>query len=357
MNVNSKDEAERVVVGLSGGVDSAVTAALLQEQGLLVEGVTLQLWTVPTAAAAADKTRAQSIADMLQIPLAHLDRQERFFKEVVLPFADEYARGCTPNPCVLCNPHFKFDVLLQFADRIGARWVATGHYARVEGTGAGPARLLEARNARKDQSYFLYRLSQLQLRRLLLPLGEIEEKAEVRALARELQLPVAETEESQDLCFLLGQDYRELLRDLRPESLEPGPILNARGEVLGQHRGLPLYTVGQRSGLGLSTGGKHYVIELRSEENTLVVGHAPALERPSCRLRALSFIHGKPSTTSFSTEVRIRYRAPRVQAVVTLLDEEHARVDFEEPQRRVAPGQSVVFYQGAEVLGGGLITT
>jgi tRNA-specific 2-thiouridylase len=355
MNVNSQGEAERVVVGLSGGVDSAVTAALLQEQGLLVEGVTLQLWTVPTAAAPG-KARAESIADRLQIPLAHLDRQERFYEEVVLPFADEYAHGRTPNPCVLCNPYFKFDVLLNFANRVGARWIATGHYARVERSATGTAHLLEARNVRKDQSYFLYRLSQIQLRRLLLPLGEIEEKAEVRTLARELQLPVAETEESQDLCFLLGQDYRELLRDLRPDSLQPGPILNERGEVLGRHRGLPLYTVGQRSGLGLSTGEKHYVIELRSEENTLVVGRAPALERASCLLRALSFIHGKPSTTSFSTEVRIRYRAPRVQAVVTLLDEEHARVDFEHPQRRVAPGQSVVFYKGAEVLGGGIIT-
>ncbi len=353
MNVNPKDKTERVVVGLSGGVDSAVTAALLQEQGFLVEGVTLQIWT--TSATAPGEDRVRAIADALGIPLTHLDRRERFYEEVVLPFVEAYTRGRTPNPCVLCNPYFKFDVLLNFADRVGAHRLATGHYARVERTTGGPAHLLEARNAHKDQSYFLYRLSQLQLRRLLLPLGEIEDKAEVRARARAHGLPVAETEESQDLCFLVGQDYRALLQDLRPESLQPGPIIDARGEVLGRHRGLPLYTVGQRSGLGLSTGEKHYVIELRSADNTLVVGDATALERDACTLRALSFVRGAPPAASFTAEVRIRYRAPRVRATVTLLDEEQARVDFERPQRRVAPGQSVVFYRGAEVLGGGII--
>ena len=344
-----------VVVGLSGGVDSAVAAVLLQQAGFDVLGVTLHLWHVAPETTTSLADRARAITDALGIPLQVLDVRERFYHDVVLPFADTYARGQTPNPCVVCNPRLKFDALLAEADRVGATWIATGHYARVTHPSADPAQLLRARSRRRDQSYMLHRLTQRVLTRLRLPLGELEDKTAVRELARKLDLPSANVHDSQDLCFLAGGDYRPLLKEMRPESFKPGPILDETGNVLGQHQGLPNYTVGQRSGLGLATKGKLYVLALRSTDNALIVGPAERLQQSDCWLRDVTFTQDRPPALRFCANVRIRYRAPLVPAKVELLEEDLAHVTFDQPQRAPAPGQSVVFYQGDIVLGGGII--
>lgn len=347
--------SKRVIVGLSGGVDSAVAAALLLEAGFDVRAVSLHLWQVDQTSGTDLTTGVQAIASTLAIPLEVLDLRDRFYRQVVEPFAETYARGLTPNPCVLCNPTLKFDVLLAAADKVDARWIATGHYARVKHPAEGPAQLLHACSRRRDQAYMLYRLSQRVLRRLRLPLGEMEDKGEVRAVAHRFNLPSADRQDSQDLCFLSGRDYRPLLETLHPGSFEPGPIVNEEGKVLGKHNGLPRYTVGQRSGLGLATEGRLYVLALLPEHNTLVVGPAHRLQKSTCQLRDLTFIAGCPPAQQFSAEVRIRYRAPLVPGTIDLLPGDAAQVTFARPQRAPAPGQSVVFSQGHVVLGGGII--
>lgn len=348
--------SKRVIVGLSGGVDSAVAAALLLEAGFDVRAVSLRLWQVDQTSSDDLTARVQAIANALDIPLEVLDLRDRFYQQVVAPFAETYAHGLTPNPCVLCNPGLKFDVLLAAAEKADARWIATGHYARVHHPAEAPAQLRHACSRRRDQAYMLYRLSQRVLRRLRLPLGDMEDKDEVRAVAHRFNLPSADRQDSQDLCFLSGRDYRPLLERLQPDSFESGPIVNEEGKVLGTHKGLPRYTVGQRSGLGLATEGRLYVLALLPEHNTLVVGPAHRLEKRTCQLRDLTFIAGAPPAQQFSAEVRIRYRAPLVPGTIDLLPGDTARVTFTHPQRAPAPGQSVVFSQGDVVLGGGIIT-
>ncbi len=345
----------RVVVGMSGGVDSAVAALLLQEQGCEVLGVTLLTWRM-NAAGKGEKSAEQAadVARGLGIPLHVHDVRTRFYRDVVQPFAEAYAGGETPNPCVLCNPTLKFAVLLDEAERLKARWIATGHYARVEHAEDGPSRLLRAPH-RKDQSYALYRLTQRHLTRLRLPLGDLPSKAAVREEARQRGLPVAEEEDSQDLCFVDGGDYRPLLETIAPVSLEPGPIYDEAGVRLGTHEGLPFYTIGQRGGLGIAAPVRLYVLRLVPEENALIVGPRERLERTGCELREVTFTAGEAPATTFEAEGRIRYRAPLVPVEVALYDSNAARIRFTIPQVGIAPGQSLVLYRGAEVLGGGII--
>lgn len=359
---NLRQANNRVVVGMSGGVDSAVAALLLQQQGFDVHGVTLKTWHVPAPDSGTEATgQAAVVATALHIPLTERDVEARFFQDIVQPFVAEYTRGLTPNPCVLCNPGLKFAVLLEEAERINARWIATGHYARVEHPLEGPARLsrqarlLQARDRHKDQTYALYRLTQRHLTRMRLPLGDIADKATVRDLARKFQLPVAEESESQDLCFMRGGDYRSLLETLRPDAIQPGPILDEAGRHLGVHRGLAHYTVGQRSGLGIAAAERLYVVRLYPEDNTIVVGPRSSLERRACRIEAVTFTAGDPPAEAFAAEGRIRYRAPLVPVKVSLLNGNQATVRFARAQMGVAPGQSLVFYRGEEVLGGGVI--
>ncbi len=346
----------RVVIGVSGGVDSAVAAALLQERGYDVQGVMFKTWHIPSEDSRTSPDVAAAVADALQIPLHIEDVEARFYRDVIEPFVAEYTQGHTPNPCVMCNPTLKFAVLLEAADRLGARWIATGHYARVVQPSAGPARLLQAQNRQKDQSYALYRLTQRHLTRLLLPLGDVEDKATVREMARRYALPSAEADDSQDLCFMRGGDYRALLTLLRPDAVRPGPIYDENGNRLGEHHGLSHYTVGQRSGLGIAAAEPLYVVRLRPQDNAVIVGPSASLAREACSLVALTFTAGAPRDSVFSAQGRIRYRAPRVDVNVRVIDAQRAEVRFAQPQRGVAPGQSLALYQDEEVVGGGIIT-
>ncbi len=352
----------RVVVGMSGGVDSAVAAALLQEQGYDVIGVTLETWhaseTVSPGGSAKPLARAQAVADYLRIPWVHRDVRQTFYERIVVPFVDAYAAGRTPNPCTLCNPTLKFATLIEEADAHDAPWVATGHYARVltaTDHAGQPSHLVMAHARAKDQSYALYRLTQRYLRRLRLPLGDVESKDEVRGIARTLGLPSAEAGDSQDLCFVAGAGYADLLATLRPEALRPGPIYDEAGTEVGRHRGLALYTVGQRNGLGIAAPERLYVLELDQDHNALIVGARSALARRDCTLMDLAFIAGNPPAPVFAAQGRIRYRAPLIPMTVSITSDDRAHVSFDAPQFGVAPGQSVVFYSEEEVLGGGVI--
>jgi tRNA-uridine 2-sulfurtransferase len=350
--------SDHVVVGLSGGVDSAVTAALLKAEGYTVHGVFLNLWQLGEAEATAGDAPAASarrVAEALKLDLTVRDLRDRFYDTVVAPFMDAYSRGLTPNPCIMCNPTFKFQVLIETADDLQNAWIATGHYARVVREPGNAARLFTGTAASKDQSYALYRLRQSQLRRLHLPLGKLATKARVRELARRYQIPNAGRADSQDLCFVGGGDYREALRAERPEAFRPGPIFNEAGERLGEHSGLPGYTVGQRSGLGIASTERLYVLRLDPTRNALVVGPRAELARTACRIDGVTFIAGDPPAARFPATGRIRYRAPLSPLTVEMLNDRQARVTFDNPQHGVAPGQSLVFYRDDEVLGGGMI--
>jgi tRNA-uridine 2-sulfurtransferase len=356
-------DPQGVVVGLSGGVDSAVTASLLIEAGYVVHGLALQTWRASEAAGnAAAEAAARRIADHLKIPLICRDVRDVFYERVIVPFIDTYVAGRTPNPCVFCNPTLKFAALLEEADAVGTRWIATGHYAQVTRDPADSSyHLLRARATAKDQSYALYRLTQPILRRLKLPLGDLENKDRVRTLARQRGLPCAEREDSQDLCFAAGTGYQALISDFRPEALRPGPILDEAGRVLGEHQGLPRYTIGQRSGLGIAAAERLYVLRLDTVQNALIVGPRKRLAQAECRIEQCTFIAGAPPAQAFEAHARIRYQAAPVPVSVTMLGQHTtpgmsaATVRFHTPQYAVTPGQSLVLYQGAEVLGGGVI--
>jgi len=347
---------ERLVIGLSGGVDSAVAAALLLQRGYDVYGVTLKLWKIPQQLDAVDEISAGTVASALGIPLYELDLKDRFYTNIVQSFANGYAAGVTPNPCVICNPTLKFHALLEVADDLNARWIATGHYARVIHD-SDKSHLLRGCAPNKDQSYALYRLDQHHLQRLQLPLGEQKNKAQVRELARQYNLPSAEKADSQDLCFMGGGDYRTLLKTMKPASNQPGPILDEKGNRLGLHQGLAFYTIGQRSGLGIASSHRLYVLSLDAGRNAIVVGPRSSLNRSQCQLESVTFTAGRAPDHHFSAMGRVRYRSPEVPIEVALIGESKALVYFETPQQMIAPGQSLVFYHGDEVLGGGIITT
>lgn len=339
-----------MLVGLSGGVDSAVAAHLLREAGYEVHGLTLWLWSPegPLENRCCSVDTAALAARELGIPHEVVQAGEEFRALVVEPALRAYREGRTPNPCAVCNRDVRFRLLLREADRRGIPFVATGHHARVERTRVG-ARLLRGQDPAKDQSYFLYALSQAELARALFPVGE-RTKREVRALAARLGLTAAELPESQDLCFA-----PEGIAALVPDAL-PGPILDLAGHVLGKHRGLPHYTVGQRKGLGVSSPEALYVVALDPARNAVVVGPEAALYASGLVAEDLHWVAGSPPGGEFPGEVQVRYRSPAVPAAVEL-EGDRALVRFAEPVRAVTPGQAAVFYRGEEVLGGGTIAT
>ena len=354
--------SKRVVVAMSGGVDSSVCAALLHAQGYECIGVTMKLWDGPevveghhkTCCTLDDVSDARRVAGQLGIPFYVANFKEPFARHVIDDFVAAYQRGYTPNPCAQCNRHLKFAALQQRAQQLGAGCVATGHYASVVRADDGRYRVRRGRDAGKDQSYFLFDLSQEQLSHALFPLGDFS-KEEVRDVASQFGLKVATKAESQEICFVPGGDYRTFLRPrLEAETFGPGPIVDTGGKMLGEHQGLPFYTVGQRRGLGIAAAQPLHVVSVRPENNTLVVGKRHEATRDSFMVERLNWMQTPPERP-LETTVQIRYRQQPIPATVRPGDNARARVELREPQFAVAPGQAAVFYDDDTVIGGGWI--
>ncbi|MBM4273846.1 MAG: tRNA 2-thiouridine(34) synthase MnmA [Deltaproteobacteria bacterium] len=338
----------KVIVALSGGVDSAVTAALLRSQGWEVMGVHLRL------SPAGPPGHLAELARSLEIPLRELDLREEFASLVVNYFVDEYSRGRTPNPCVQCNAAIKFGLLRERLSELGADYLATGHYARLELAQEGDWDLFRGADRNKDQSYFLTRLPREILPRLLFPLGGLT-KPQVKARCRDLGLPLREGyQESAELCFIPQGSYREFLRERRGCFGSPGELVDTQGRVLGKHRGVECYTVGQRRGLGTPSTEPYYVVEIRPETNRVVLGRRQELLSAGLVAGQVNWLT-KPPDREMEAQAVIRYRHAGVQARIIPRGRSQVQVIFAAPQAAVAPGQAVAFYEGDRVLGGGWI--
>lgn len=361
---------------MSGGVDSSVTAALLKDEGYRVIGITMQL--LPKFEGDNEGTHhpqgdtdsirdARYTASFLDIPHRVLDMRLHFKALVIDNFSEEYRRGKTPNPCIRCNQFIKFDALLKKADEIGTDYIATGHYARIEYS-ADEQRytLKKAVDLKKDQSYFLYTLTQKQLERTLMPLGYYR-KSEVREIAEKKGLKVHVKPESQEICFIAGKNYRKFFEFYNPEYLVPGPIMNSRGEVIGSHSGITGYTIGQRRGLGISSSAPLYVTRIDRKNNTITVGSRKDAYHTELRAENINWIidYSKRQGHSASgagtpvepipVQVKIRSLHQPAEALLFPLEKREVRIRFKDPQWAVTPGQAVVFYDGDCVIGGGVI--
>lgn len=354
--------SKRVVVAMSGGVDSSVAAALLKREGYEVIGMMMRLWAEPSAKGPAHNrcctpgqmADARRIANMLDIPFYVLDTRDVFRRQIVDFYIEGHRRGVTPNPCLECNRHIRFDWLQGHALALDADYLATGHHARIRRGQDGSYRLLRAVDGQKDQSYVLSVLGQKQLAHALFPIGDYL-KSEVRELAREFGLPTAAKQDSQDLCFLGDGDYRRFLRDHAPELAGSGPILTRDGAQLGEHGGLANYTIGQRRGLGINSAVPMYVVDKQARDNALIV--AQREEQGTLKLQAERFnwVAGSPPDADFAAAVSVRYGARPQPATVTPLGDSAVGVAFEQPQIGVAPGQAAVVYAEEVCLGGGVI--
>ena len=353
---------KRIVVAMSGGVDSSVAAALLVEQGYEVIGMMMRLWSEETLSGKVHNrcctpdqmADARRIAEQLDIPFYVLDSRDVFRDSVVDYFINQHRQGFTPNPCIECNRRIRFDWLLNNALALDADYLATGHYARTQPTANGNISLLKAVDERKDQSYVLSVMGQEELQHAMFPVGDYT-KAEVRDLATKFGLPTASKHDSQDLCFLGDGDYRRFLRQHAPGTMRTGAIVRRDGTILGEHEGLANYTIGQRKGLGIYSADPLYVIDMNPYTNTLVVGTRDELGFSYLSANRVNWVIRQPPTEPFHAEVKVRYKASAAAAWIEPLENHRIRVEFDEPVRDVTPGQGAVIYDGDYCLGGGII--
>ncbi|ATW23970.1 tRNA 2-thiouridine(34) synthase MnmA [Candidatus Formimonas warabiya] len=353
-----------VLVAMSGGVDSSVAAALLQEQGYQLIGVTMQIWPEDqpdpegsggccSLSAVED---ARRVANALDIPYYVMNFRQLFKEKVIDYFIQEYLEGKTPNPCIACNQFVKFEALLHKALALGADFVATGHYAQVYfDEERGRFLLKKAQDRNKDQTYVLYSFTQAQLSKIMLPLG-VFTKPQIREKAKEMGLSVvAEKPESQEICFVTDNDYRRFLREKAGNQIKPGPFLDRRGAMIGQHEGIPFYTIGQRKGLGIALGKPAYVTDICPAQNAVVIGDQEDLMKDRLTSCKNNFILMERLEKPMEVTAKIRYKAGEAPALITPLDADRVLVEFKEPQKAITPGQAVVYYQGEYVVGGGVI--
>jgi tRNA-specific 2-thiouridylase len=368
--------SQKVIVAMSGGVDSSVAAAYLKDQGYHVIGLMLRLWSEPGSenlnrcCTPNDLALARRVAAQLDIPFYAIDAKNIFYQTVVNNFINGYAQGITPNPCLVCNQHIRWKFLLDRALALGANYLATGHYARLryphkqsnfpsddlESSDLGPIELLRGIDPSKDQSYVLHMLHQKQLSHALFPLGNYT-KSEVRKMASDYNLPVATRADSQDLCFLGDGDYGSFLLRNAPEVHNPGPIINSDGLELGEHRGLAFYTIGQRKGLGISAKQPLYVIRKDVTKNALVIGPQDQLGKYKLITDQVNWISGIAPQKPFTASVKIRYKAEEVDGLISPEEGGGTKITFNNPLRDITPGQAAVFYDGEVCLGGGMITS
>ncbi len=353
----------KVVVGMSGGVDSSVAAYLLKEQGYEVIGVTMQIWQDEEQAVMEDNAGccglravddARRVAAALDIPYYVMNFKEEFKENVIDYFVHAYLQGKTPNPCIACNRYVKWESLLKRSLAIGADYIATGHYARIERLENGRFTLRRSENLKKDQTYALYNLTQEQLRRTLMPVGAYS-KEKIREIASRIHLTVADKPDSQDICFVPDGDYASYIKENTDRPIAEGNFVSAEGKVLGRHKGIIHYTVGQRKGLGLSLGYPAFVLEIRPETNEVVVGTYEQSLTYTLRANQLNFMAVEDLREPMHVFAKIRYNHKGAWCTVEKINDEEVLCTFEEPQRAVTPGQAVVFYQDDYVLGGGTI--
>lgn len=354
----------RVVVAMSGGVDSSVAALLCARAGHEVIGITMNVWPETDEETAAQYGGCCSLAAVedarqacstLGVPHYVVNFRQKFEESVIADFCAAYGAGRTPNPCVVCNKVVKFEHLLRKALELEARYLVTGHYARVSQGASGRHELRKAGYLPKDQSYALYPLTQFQLAHALFPIGEFA-KDEVRRMAAGAGLASSEKPESQEICFVLSGSYRDFLRERQPAGFEEGLVVDTSGRVLGRHDGIANFTVGQRKGIGIAGGRPLYVVDIRPEERVVVVGPINELSREGFWASGCNWVSVEPPTATIQCAVKIRYGAEPVSCTVTTEGDARVSVSFETPQRAVTPGQAAVFYDGDLLLGGGTIT-
>jgi len=350
----------KVVVAMSGGVDSSVAAALLKEQGYEVIGMMLRLWSEPgkeesnRCCTPDSMAQARRVAAKLDIPFYVLDAKDVFRETVVEYFLEGYARGETPNPCLICNRKIRWTFLLDHALALSAEYMATGHYVRIKKEKNGKSELLRAVDRSKDQSYVLHVLGQDKLKHALFPVGDYT-KPEIRQIAEKHGLPTASRKDSQDLCFLAGEDYRNFLQRNAAEMLKPGEIITRDGRSLGEHNGLANYTIGQRKGLGVASPVPLYVLGKNAQTNALIVGEKEELGSNALTAHDVNWVGGEAPKEELRAEVKIRYTAKEAEALVKPVGENQVQVQFDAAQRDITAGQAAVFYQGDVMLGGGII--